>query len=58
MDRPRLKPTTSDIWTSRALTGLGVAVVCLVPIVGVGGWATVAGASAHRPPRVLIFTQN
>lgn len=39
MDRPRLRPTKSDIWTSRALTGLGVAAACLVPIIGLGGWA-------------------
>jgi hypothetical protein len=38
MDRPRLKPTRSDLWTSRALTALGWVTACLVPVVGLGGW--------------------
>ena len=38
MDKPRLKPSRSDVWTSRILTGLGVTSACVAPIVAIAAW--------------------
>lgn len=38
MDKPRVKPSRPDVWTSRAVMALGVASACLAPVVAVGAW--------------------
>jgi hypothetical protein len=38
MDKPRLKPSRPDVWTSRAVTALGWASACLAPVIAVGAW--------------------
>jgi hypothetical protein len=38
MDRPRYKPPTSLVWTSRAMTGLGIVTAIATPVVVVGAW--------------------
>lgn len=38
MDRPRIKPSRSRIWTSRAAVTAGVMALCVTPVVAVGAW--------------------
>lgn len=38
MDKPRVKPSRSDVWTSRILKGLGVTSACVAPIVVIAAW--------------------
>lgn len=42
MDKPRVKPSRSDVWTSRALTGLGVTAAFVVPLVAIATWQLVS----------------
>ncbi|MEZ5293684.1 MAG: hypothetical protein R2745_21550 [Vicinamibacterales bacterium] len=41
MDIPRVKPSRTEVWTSRTATWLGVAAVCVTPIVAAGAWLLV-----------------
>lgn len=38
MDRPRIKPSRSRIWTSRAAVTAGLVALCVTPVVAVGAW--------------------
>lgn len=38
MDRPRVKPSLSTLWTWRAVVSLGVVALCVTPVVAVGAW--------------------
>lgn len=38
MDKPRVKPSRSDVWTSRILTGLGVTSAFVAPLIGIAAW--------------------
>lgn len=38
MDRPRIKPSRSRIWTSRAMTSLSLVALAVTPVVAVGAW--------------------
>ncbi|MBL8135616.1 MAG: hypothetical protein JNL48_03260 [Acidobacteria bacterium] len=38
MDRPRITPSRTRCWTSRAVLALGVLALSVTPVVSVGAW--------------------
>jgi len=42
MDYPRVKPSRSGIWTSRALLTAGAVALVVAPVVAVGAWLVIA----------------
>ena len=60
MDRPRIKPSRTQVWTSRAATGVGVATACATPVVAIGAWllvtdpALAADVAASGDPWPLV----
>lgn len=38
MDRPRIRPSRTSLWTSRAIVTFSVSALCVTPVVALGAW--------------------